>query len=635
MSAVDAQLEGLLLCCARIASALDGSRERTGTLLRETAKLDDELEAVEGRKRMVATFLVDYQLTDPEIAALKGEDVTDVFFAALARVQEIHANCRQLLRTHHQRAGLELMDVMATYQETAHERLCRWVQGECRSLAEEDGPDVPQLLARAMVALRARPVLYRYCVEEVSRTRHNALFRRFITALTRGGPGGMPRPIEVHAPDPQRYVGDMLGWLHQAVAGEKELVGALLGEPVEGGPLALPAPPQRLKGAEDGEDSAEAGALVVTGEGVQDGGEAGEEDDELADPSQVLDRILDGVCRPFKVRVEQVLAASPGVLAAFKLANLLSFYRNTLAGIVGSDAALVSAVAECGAAARGSFDDQLLQRGERLRRSPPPPTDTLAPPPFVAEGVQRVIELLEAQAGLVDADGASAGDTEMVLSAVVGPVIEACERGAAMIGEMLEAHAAAVASSGTEVAPPPPAHTKRWASRAYLINCLHAIQQPLRQFPAAVPLVETIAGRISQLTDEVVRDETGWMLSNTGVAEVRELVALYQGHHAQQRSGVGGGGAMAADPALSLSVVGRALDKLVDAVSATSEPVPPFDEVQVPRVRAALRSAYTSAIIEAYTLVYMVVLDPANGYRNPKASIRHGPNALSAILGGM
>lgn len=45
--------------------------------------------------------------------------------------------------------------------------------------------------------------------------RHNALFRRFISALTRGGPSGLPRPIEVHAHDPLRYVGDMLGWLHQ------------------------------------------------------------------------------------------------------------------------------------------------------------------------------------------------------------------------------------------------------------------------------------------------------------------------------------------------------------------------------------------------------------------------------------
>jgi len=50
---------------------------------------------------------------------------------------------------------------------------------------------------------------------QVANMRHHALFRRFISALTRGGPGGLPRPIEVHAHDPLRYVGEMLGWLHQ------------------------------------------------------------------------------------------------------------------------------------------------------------------------------------------------------------------------------------------------------------------------------------------------------------------------------------------------------------------------------------------------------------------------------------
>ena len=75
-----------------------------------------------------------------------------------------------------------------------------------------------------------------------------------------------------------------------------------------------------------------------------------------------------------------------------------------------------------------------------------------------------------------------------------------------MIGEMLEAHSQAVASTGTEVAPPPVAHTARWAPNAYLINCLHAVQQPLRQFPAAVPLVESLAARAAQLADEVVEE---------------------------------------------------------------------------------------------------------------------------------
>lgn len=46
-------------------------------------------------------------------------------------------------------------------------------------------------------------------------------------ALTRGGPGGIPRPIEIHAHDPLRYVGDMLAWVHQTIAGEREFLEAL------------------------------------------------------------------------------------------------------------------------------------------------------------------------------------------------------------------------------------------------------------------------------------------------------------------------------------------------------------------------------------------------------------------------
>ena len=45
------------------------------------------------------------------------------------------------------------------------------------------------------------------CGAQVAAARHGALFQRFIAALTRGGPGGTPRPIEMHAHDPRRYVG--------------------------------------------------------------------------------------------------------------------------------------------------------------------------------------------------------------------------------------------------------------------------------------------------------------------------------------------------------------------------------------------------------------------------------------------
>jgi hypothetical protein len=40
---------------------------------------------------------------------------------------------------------------------------------------------------------------------------------------------GMPRPIDLQAHEPRRYVGDMAAWIHQAVASEDELINTLLG----------------------------------------------------------------------------------------------------------------------------------------------------------------------------------------------------------------------------------------------------------------------------------------------------------------------------------------------------------------------------------------------------------------------
>lgn len=173
--------------------------------------------------------------------------------------------------------------------------------------------------------------------------RHNALFRRFISALTRGGPGELPRPIEVHAHDPLRYVGDMLGWLHQvcfnssslvsifiylrwmgviiivdicchisfslfpslqALASERELVLALLDPDA----------------AVDTEPTAQRLSKISE----SDGGKM------ESDLKFVLDRIFEGVCRPFKVRVEQVLQSQPNLIIAYKLSNTLEFYCYTV-----------------------------------------------------------------------------------------------------------------------------------------------------------------------------------------------------------------------------------------------------------------------------------------------------------------
>ncbi|KAF5335710.1 hypothetical protein D9611_009742 [Ephemerocybe angulata] len=62
------------------------------------------------------------------------------------------------------------------------------------------------------------------------------------------GPGGLPRPIELHAHDPIRYVGDMLAWVHQSIAAEREILGTTTNTTLRGAgvvklSISSPSPP--------------------------------------------------------------------------------------------------------------------------------------------------------------------------------------------------------------------------------------------------------------------------------------------------------------------------------------------------------------------------------------------------------
>jgi hypothetical protein len=139
----------------------------------------------------------------------------------------------------------------------------------------------------------------------VASARHDAVARAFLNALTRGGPGGTPRPIELQAPDPLRYIGDMLAWVHQACAGEKEILESLF-----------------QRNVEKYEDVS--GITVKVSDTIGD----------------LLDCAMEGTCRPLKSRMEQVLVLQPGAITSYKVANLIQFYTATLCKLMRKNATL-------------------------------------------------------------------------------------------------------------------------------------------------------------------------------------------------------------------------------------------------------------------------------------------------------
>ncbi|OMP02181.1 Conserved oligomeric Golgi complex subunit 6 [Corchorus olitorius] len=612
---VEEEVNSLAECCDKIAKALNSCSASTGDIINTTERLKQELEVTTQKQEIVSCFLRDYQLSAEEINALRDEELNEHFFKALSHVQEIHANCKILLRTHHQRAGLELMDMMAMYQEGAYERLCRWVQAECRKLGDTDNPEVSELLKTAVRCLKERPVLFKYCAEEVANMRHNALFRRFISALTRGGPGGMPRPIEVHAHDPLRYVGDMLGWLHQALASERELVLALLDPDavVDTGPTAN----RFSKNVENGSGKIE------------------------ADLTFVLDRIFEGVCRPFKVRVEQVLQSQPSLIISYKLSNTLEFYSYTISDLLGRETALCNTLWALKDAAQKTFFEILKSRGEKLLRYPPLVAVDLSPPPAVREGVSVLLEIIETyNSMMVPADKKPAFDP--VISALLDPIIQMCEQAAEAHKSKAAGHSSrrsrmssdssqlsksavdAILSNNNSVAFSQNSETP---SKIFLINCLCAIQQPLLGHEVAAEYAKKLGIMIDNYVHVVVEKEVDTVLRKCGLS-----TKMHHFHNSLKKDTTDGAplGEIEDTTQASLS---ECLKAFFGFILGSESSLPEFEQMQVPKLRSDACIQVARSLADAYELIYNAIMDPKNNYPDPKSLARHPPDQIRTILG--
>ena len=129
-------------------------------------------------------------------------------------------------------AGFELLDLLGQHQDMAYQRLFEWVKGKCDSLAETGSTeDIDLMLQTAIRYLRKLPIYFSQCQDLVVNSRRTQLVQKFVVALTQGGPAGQVfRAIDLHAHDAVRYVGDMLAWMHQAVASEEEFLESVFGD---------------------------------------------------------------------------------------------------------------------------------------------------------------------------------------------------------------------------------------------------------------------------------------------------------------------------------------------------------------------------------------------------------------------
>ena len=360
--------------CKEMQERLAASKSVTHQLMQETTEVQAAGKRLQLRQEVAEAWR--------ERLALKKEDrevlmqrpgqtkpVDDKFFEVLEKVGRIRGDCKVLLAAGHQTAALATMERMGEVEEAAVERLYRWAQSAVRSNEVEIAG-----VSRALHHLQAREPLLATVLEEYTSARRAALVRSFTEALTVGGPGGTPRPIEMHAHEPARYVGDMLAWLHQALPGEVETITQLLRQ---------------------------CHTLEVE-----------------AKARNILASITEGVCRPLKTRVEQILVSEPGAVNLYRLTNLIRFYETTIGSLLKSPGCGLSLVlAELQQLSYTQFLTMLSSAvTAQLARAAGPGDLGAAPATAALLGLLR-----EVLAGHSVADS-SQEDLPVILAAVVDPL---------------------------------------------------------------------------------------------------------------------------------------------------------------------------------------------------------------------
>ncbi|KAL8378316.1 hypothetical protein RB599_008222 [Gaeumannomyces hyphopodioides] len=470
-------------------SQITAAHDATSPVLQEASSLMAEKRQVETKQRLLRSFQSYFLLSEDEVAVLtlSAEPVDDRFFNVLSKARRISKDCEILLGFENQTLGLQITEQTSKNLDLAFQKLYRWIQREFKTLNLES-PQIGSSIRRALRVLAERPTLFQNCLDFFAEAREHVLSDAFFTALTGnrsgGGGGGVDhsvKPIELAAHDPLRYVGDMLAWTHSATVSEREALEVLFVS--DGDEIA--------RGIQSGRDT-EVWRLVD-----EDGAEAPEFDPVKA-LNELVDRDVSGAARLLRQRVEHVIQAGEDTILAYKLANLLNFYRTTFTKLLSQESVLVEFLRNLELEALRQFRSLMRDHIATLQGDfQHVPTD-LAPPEFLQSSLLQLNAIMKTYDTSLTASGDREADFQPILAEALDPFVTGC-RGLAK----------------GMVAP---------ANGVFLINCLLTTKSALAPFDFTRGRVEQLQSEVSEESSRLTEWQYRFLRDESGLDAVFEAL---------------------------------------------------------------------------------------------------------------
>ncbi|KAJ1038338.1 hypothetical protein NDA10_001000 [Ustilago hordei] len=480
--------------CDAVQDKLCAAEQSSRYLVEHAEGLERQRAAALIQVQVAKLFLDRFTLSEAERASIYSRQVRvgNHLFAAMDKLQRIRSECQILLQGSESlpsssnptsssssaaaatagggtRAGMDIMSSTSADLEQAYQKLYRWCSFEFRQPVKE-GLEVSPSLRQATRRLKtSRQDLLRSALTTLVQTRSSILANAFMAALTIGAgpPTYLPGPIELHAHDPIRYVGDMLAWIHQTVASEREFLTALFDEKEGEGGRRIGQRRRGLEGSLDLTRSDPNSFMLGPGEALV---------------REVLNSNLDGCCRPLKLRIQQTLGSQEGSVTSYRLAHLVQFYRSTMEKTIGSRAALSKTLDELSDLAVAAFAETVERQSKGIQRYDGSPEQDLSLPPPLVGTLATLKELLSefsrslaedpasqtsegAQAPKTEDIKPSLGNFDFVLTKLVDPLRDLIQR-------MASFHISKRPRSKAEP-------TAKWESLLFTANCLDSLVSTL------------------------------------------------------------------------------------------------------------------------------------------------------------
>ncbi|KAI9788224.1 MAG: Golgi transport complex subunit 6 [Peltula sp. TS41687] len=477
------QLRGIGIVISRLNAVYEGmqkhvaaAQRETGSVVKETNLLLSQKQDVDKKQRLLELITAHFSLPPEDFDALTSitERVDDQFFKALNKLKRIHEDCQLLLGSENQTLGLDIMEQSSSTLNKAFEKLYRWVQWEFKALNLEN-MQISSTIRRALRVLAERPTLFESCLGFLAKSREQMLSEAFLAALTgsfQSDERSHSKPIELSAHDPMRYVGDMLAWTHSATVSEREALEVLFIS--DGGELARGI----QAGLESDPWSRSAGDDVQKFDGVR----------ALND---LVNRSLFGVGGILRQRVEQVISSHDESTLAYRIANLINFYRSTFEKLLGKEATILGVLGALHKSALRQFRILMRERTMEIQADLRQAPADLNAPRFLMEALEQVQDLMKSYETSYSPASSQEADTEIIFKEALDPSMESCD---SMHADLEEP------SDGI-----------------FLLNCLIAVRNALTAFSFTTARVSKVDRRSHELVQKLIDHQHAFFLHTSGL----------------------------------------------------------------------------------------------------------------------